>query len=185
MKMNMIRYFSISLAAFLLIACQQTPKEEALQENNYRFEGLAVSNEVNVLTNYAANTLLSIRLADIAVQDASTSQVRELAKMMAKDHRQLYGELEKLAANYNMALPAELSEGQRETVKMLESKTGASLDQSYVDMSISYHEAFSDKMENIIKDTSHESMLEFARLVDSHRYVHLNEAKKLKMELEA
>ncbi|MCO6475182.1 MAG: DUF4142 domain-containing protein [Phaeodactylibacter sp.] len=183
--MRTIRYLTIALAGFLFVACQQTPKQEAQQENDYRFEGLAVSDEVDVLTNYAANTLLSIQLADVAAQNAEMEPVRSLAAAIAKDHRQLYNELEKLAANLSMALPARLSEEQKETVDLLKSKSGKELDESYLDMVVGYHEAFSDKMENIIEDATHESVMDFARLVDSHQYVHLNEAKKLKMELDA
>ena len=183
--MKTIRYFTIAMASFLFVACQQTPKEEALQENNYRFEGLTVSDEVTILTNYSSNTLLSIQLADIAIQDATSEKVRALATKIAKDHRQLFGELERLAANFNMVLPAKLSEEQMETVDMLKSKSGAAFDRAYIDMVIAYHDAFSDKMEAIMKETSYEGMLDFARLADSYHYVHTNEAKKLKMEMEA
>ncbi|MCB0579475.1 MAG: DUF4142 domain-containing protein [Phaeodactylibacter sp.] len=183
--MKAIRYFAAFFAGLLLAACQQTPKEAAHQVNNYRFEGLTVADEADVLTNYAANTLLSIELSDVAVQDGFSEEVRALAATMAKDHRQLFGELEKLAANFDMALPAKLSDEQMEMVEMLKSKSGKALDETYVDMVISYHEAFSGKMEAIMKNTSYEGMLDFARLVDSHHYVHLNEAKKLKMSLDA
>lgn len=180
-----MKYLAIALLGFLFVACQQTPKQEAHQENEYRFEGLMVEDEIDVLTSYAANTRLSIQLADAAVQDADSERVRTLASTMAKDHRQLYSELEELAAVYNMALPAGLSEEQMETLNMLKSKSGKEFDKTYIDMVLSYHNAFSDKMENIIKEATHESMMDFARLVDSHHYVHMNEAKALKMELDA
>lgn len=182
--MRIFRYLAVFLAGFFLLACQQTPKQEAQQKNDYRFEGLTVSDEVDVLTNYAANTLLSIQLADIAVQNAEMEPVRSFATTIARDHRQLYYELEQLAANLNMALPARLSEEQKETVDLLKSKSGKELDKTYLDMVVGYHEAFSDKMENIIEDATQESIMDFARLIDSHQYVHLNEAKKLKMELD-
>ncbi len=183
--MKALKYFAFFTAAFFLLACNQTPAEEAHQENNYKYEGMTVEDEIDVLTDYAANTMLSIQLADVAAQSASTEKVREFAIKVNQDHRQMITELTALAANFNMTLPAQLSEGQREMVADLREKEGNELDKAYLDSVIEYHEAFKSKMEEIIQETEYPQMMDFARMVDSHHYVHYNQAKNMMMELDA
>ncbi len=171
--------------AFLLTACEQTPTQEALQENEYRYEAITLEEEIHVLTKYASNTLMSIRLADLAVQQAQNEKVKALAEKMSADHRQLYEELKVLADNYNMALPAELSEEKKETINTLKGKDGTAFDKMYLASVVSYHEAFEDSMENVMEGTEYEQLITLARAIDSHNYVHLNRAKTLMMEMDS
>lgn len=182
--MKTLQHLLFPIALLLLAGCSEdTPTEEALEENDYRFEDIYAEEEIKVLTKYASNTLLSIELADLAAQRAKNPKVKALAKKIAKDHRVLYDELETLADNYEMVLPRKLSEEKQATIEMLKSQDGHPFDEMYLSTVTSYHQAFKDKMEDIMQETVHDEMLKLARAVDSHSYVHLNEAKSLKMEL--
>lgn len=170
------------LPALLLIAVgcdNDTPKEEALEQNARQFEDITVEEEVKVLTKYAANSLLSIRLADVALQRTQDETVKALATKIAKDHRSLYKGLEEIAANYGIALPIELSEQQKETLAKLKSKEGDAFNKMYLSTVINYHEAFDGKMEDIISGTDYDGLIDLARAIDSHTYVHLNRAEEL------
>lgn len=183
--MKTVQYLLLPLMLLLFGCSEDTPTEEALQENDYRFEDIFAEEEIKVLTKYASNTLLSIELADLAAQRAKHPKVKALAKKMAKDHRVLYDELETLADNYEMALPRKLSEEKKATIEMLKSQDGRAFDEVYLSTVVNYHQAFKSKMEDIMQETVHDEMVKLARAIDSHTYVHLNEAKSLQMELDA
>lgn len=170
------------LPALLLIAVgcdNDTPKEEALEQNARQFEDITVEEEVKVLTKYAANSLLSIRLADVALQRTQDETVKALATKIAKDHRSLYKGLEEIAANYGIALPIKLSEQQKATLAELKSKEGDAFNKMYLSTVINYHEAFDGKMEDIIAGTDYDGLIDLARAIDAHAYVHLNRAEEL------
>ena len=177
-----MKTLQLLLPALLLIAVgcdNDTPKEEALEQNARRFEDITIEDEVKVLTKYAANSLLSIRLADVALQRTQNEDVKALATKIAKDHRSLYKGLEEIAANYGITLPVKLSEQQKETLAELKNKEGNAFNKMYLSTVIDYHKAFDGKMEDIISGTDYDGLINLARAIDSHAYVHLNRAKEL------
>ena len=178
--MKTIKYLVAAFVGLLLAACSQD------QPVDSAFYDLTKGNEQEVLINYAANTLLSMYVAEIAAQNAGSEKVREFASSIAKDHREIYGELEKLAAGRNIRLPQMFMEKQAEVLKRMRAREGASADKAFVNIVAVYDRSFGKEMEQVMRGkAADEGMLEFARLVDAQRAAHQNKANMLKPQISA
>jgi len=64
-------------------------------------------------------------------------------------------------------------------LQTLKSKEGEAFNEMYLDSVVRYHQAFDGKMENIISDTDYDGLIDLARAIYAHSYVHLNQAQQL------
>lgn len=175
--MKTISFFTFALLGLVAVACNPSSSEPDPQK--YGFYNLTRGNERDVLINYAGNTLLSIYLAEIVAEKAESERIRESAVVFADGHRRIYKELEKLAADRKVRLPQMFMQRQVDVMKMMRSKEGTALDKTFIQMVTAYDGAFGGQMEKALQEkSSDESVLEFARLVDSRRPAHQAEAKR-------
>lgn len=65
------------------------------------------------------------------------------------------------------------------TQHSLKSKEDEAFNKMYLSTVIDYHKAFDGKMEDIIAGTDYDGLINLARAIDSHNYVHLNRAEEL------
>jgi len=183
--MKTIKYFTLLLTTLVLISCNNTPKQEAQEINEMKYENTRLARDADVLTSYASNTLLSIEMARIAKDQSNNSEVKALASEMLEDHKKLFGMLITEAANYDIILPENLSENQIEKVEDFKGLDGTAFNTYYLNSVTNYHETLEDGMESMLKQTKYESLLDFGRMVDSQIFVHENRAKSLLEEMES
>lgn len=183
--MKRFKYFALLLSALILIGCSDTPKKEAQEINEMKYEDPRLVKDADILTSFASNTLLSMEMAQVAKEKSTNSEVRKLAMEMLEDHKKLFDALQVEAAEYKIVLPANLSQEQIEMVNDLKELKEPAFSTNYLNAVVDYHETLEGGMESMLKKTKYESMLDFGRMVDSQIFVHENRAKSLLEEMES
>jgi putative membrane protein len=179
------RYFIAFILAAFLVSCEETPREEAQEINDFQFEDTRMADDSDILTRFAANALLSVQLSALATEQSDNPEVKAFATTMMADHQKIYDSLIVSTARFDIVLPAELSDQQQEMINTLKSKEGKAFDIAYLNAVVDYHSTLEGGMESMIQKTNHDSLVDFARMVDSHIYIHQNEAKTMLMEIDS
>jgi putative membrane protein len=130
------------LFVLVLFSCKDNKKTEdskdvAEQYNKAKFDD---SKEAKFMVNAAEISYEEIELARLAQSNAKNNNVKEIAKMMEKDHSQFLTELKELALAKQVTLPeTTTSKGQNARTRLAD-KTGADFDKQYCDMAVDNHE---------------------------------------------
>ena len=87
-----------------------------------------------------------IDFANIALKKSKDSNVLDLAKTMVSDHQAIINLAVALVTKLNVtpkdnAVSQQYVANAKETIKMLDSKTGKAFDKAYVDNEVAYHKA--------------------------------------------
>lgn len=154
LRKNTVRfsYFALfSMSMFAFTACDngnpEDTKEMADEENDARFDDKKSEKDAAFLVDAAEINLQEIKLGELAQEKGTTNEVKELGKMMVKEHTKAWNDLKKLAANKSVALPAGLTEDGQEAWDKLNDKTGADFNKEYCDMMVKGHKDAIDKFE--------------------------------------
>lgn len=92
------------------------------------------------ITQAAQVNLAEITIGKLALQKATTPQVRSLAQETLADHQNAQSKLEQLAGQKGVTLPSSPNAGQQNIGKQLESASGAMFDTTYLQAQISGHQ---------------------------------------------
>lgn len=85
--------------------------------------------------------LYEVQAANLALQNASSEDVKGFAQQMITDHSRANQELQELATAKGLALPAELAGNHKATVDDLSGLTGAEFDRMYMQHMTSDHQS--------------------------------------------
>ena len=154
-----LKLLSIMALGGLLFACDPTPnredtKETAEDQNEERIEATSSGNvadkkedDAEFLVEAASGGMLEVQLANMALQKASSPQVKEFARMMIEDHGKANNELKALAASKNVTLPTALIDKHQKILNDLQNEKGADFDKKYVNKMVSDHKDDVDEFE--------------------------------------
>ena len=87
----------------------------------------------------AMGGLLEVELGQVAVQNASSDQVRQFGKRMVDDHGKANAELMSIAQKESVSLPNELDAKHRKEVQRLQKLKGAEFDRAYMKLMVADH----------------------------------------------
>lgn len=98
---------------------------------------------VLVPTDYLAaafeSGLLEIRLSQLALQQATNTEVRQFAQMMIDQHTRVNAQISALATQKSVSLPTELGADKQQIFNMVSNFTGADFDKAYMDRNVMIH----------------------------------------------
>ena len=80
----------------------------------------------------AQGGMAEVQLGQLAVQNASSDQVKQFGQKMVDDHSKANDELKALASQENMTLPTSLNAKDQATVTRLSNLKGAAFDKAYM-----------------------------------------------------
>jgi putative membrane protein len=80
----------------------------------------------------ASGGMMEVRLGQLAVNQASSQQVKDFGQMMVQDHGQANQELRKLAQDLNVELTEELKPEHQQKVEQLKDLKGEDFDRQYM-----------------------------------------------------
>jgi putative membrane protein len=106
--------------------------------------------------------MMEVNLGNIAMNSATSQQVKDFGKMMVDDHTKLNNELKDLAGKKNVQLPATVSEAQQKEVDNLSKKTGNDFDKAYVKLMIEDHKKDIDDFKKASKNVTDADLKNFA-----------------------
>ncbi|MEP7264533.1 MAG: DUF4142 domain-containing protein [Bacteroidota bacterium] len=161
MKNNIVKTFvndgSIMIVSVLLIvaACNQKaedPKDTAEDHNEAKFDDNKAEKDAQFLVEAATIDLKEIQLGELAVMNASSQDVKDLGKMMQDAHTKNLNDLQSLAANKSITIPASLTEDGQDDYKKLSEKKGTDFDKEFCDMMVNGHKDAVDKFEKASTD---------------------------------
>lgn len=121
-------------------ALRAYPGDRILDKPNNTFSFVAMeSDDEEFVAESAQGALLEVKLGELAQTNGSSQVVKDFGKMMVTDHQKGYDELQTLAAQKHITIPAGLTKkGQRKYDKLAK-KTGHEFDKEYMDYMVEDH----------------------------------------------
>src|SRR6185436_19970667 len=92
------------------------------------------------VTQAAIGGMAEVEMGKLAVDKASSADVKTFAAQMVSDHTKADEELEKIATGKSLKVPTALDAEHKAKLEMLSKKTGAEFDKIYVQAQVSGHE---------------------------------------------
>jgi putative membrane protein len=99
----------------------------------------AGSGEQQFVTQAAIGGMAEVEMGKLAVDKASSPDVKKFAAQMISDHTKADEELEKLATGKSLKVPTALDTEHKRKLERLSKKTGADFDKSYIQDQVSGH----------------------------------------------
>lgn len=96
--------------------------------------------DAKFLIDAAEMQLEEISLGKLAQEKGTTAEVKELGKMMEKDHTKTLKELKTLARSKSVSIPASITEDSKDSYEKLNKKSGTDFDKAYADRMVEHHE---------------------------------------------
>lgn len=139
----------ISIGLLVLASCNnpEDPKDVAEDMNNERFDERKSEKDAQFLVEAAAINMEEIKLGKLAEERGTLTDVKELGKIMVKEHTAALNELKDLAEDKSIVLPASLTEDGQDAYNKLNEKGGKEFDKEYCDMMVKGHKNAIDKFE--------------------------------------
>jgi putative membrane protein len=137
------------------------------------------SGPANFTTHAASGGMMEVELAKTAQQNASSKEVRDLAKMIEQDHKKANDELKKIASSKNITVPSALMSEHQMHVDMLKDRKGADFDKAYVDMMVQAHAKDIEMFRQASTQLSDAELKAFASKTLPTLEKHLDQARSL------
>lgn len=110
-------------------AVAETPQIQAETKQN---EGSLSGRDKLFMTQAAQTNLAEVRLSKLALERASSDEVKRYAQDTIEQHTQANNELKQLAAKKGVELPNELDAQHRQVESQLQQLSGANFDRAYM-----------------------------------------------------
>jgi putative membrane protein len=91
------------------------------------------------LKDAAEGSMDEVRLGEMAQQKASNDRVKAFGKHMVDDHSKMANDVQAIASQKNINLPADITITEKASNKLLSSKSGDSFDKSYMSAMLKDH----------------------------------------------
>ena len=97
------------------------------------------STEVAFIKEAGAGNAAEIKMAELALKNAESQEVKDFAQMMIKDHTQANDDLAVVARNHNIDFPPDAPEKEKALGKKMLDVKGAAFDKAYVKHAVEDH----------------------------------------------
>lgn len=148
----------VILMVFVLSACNDAKKPEdtknvAEEHNDAKFDN-SKEKDAQFLVAAAEINLEEIQLGELAQKNGMLADVKDLGKMMEKDHSGAMKDLQTLAAKKQITIPATVTDSGKDDYKKLSEKSGKDFDKAYCSMMVDGHKGAIDKFEKASNDAT-------------------------------
>jgi len=193
---NVLFLFSICMAGTLVLvtSCKDNRTDEIGTDADYENSAnrntideqtiLVVENDENAkfLNEAAEMQLEEISLGKLAQQQATSSHVKELGKMMENEHNQAYKELAALSQSKSVTIPTSITEKSKKNYDDLAGKTGNEFGKAYSQMMVDHHKDAIDLFEKAANDSEDGDIRTWASSKLMTLRTHLEHAEVAKKE---
>jgi putative membrane protein len=158
--------------------------EQAEEVNEDKAEGMGgtaedrMENSSEFAVKAANGGMMEVELARLASTKATNQEVKKFAQMMMEDHMRANDELQSLATQKNITLPATLSDESRNNVERLSKLSGTDFDREYMDLMVEDHEEDVDLFKKAADDSKDAEIKAFAAKTLPKLENHLQMAKQ-------
>lgn len=178
-------FLFLSLLSF--VSCDNRPKDskEAAQEINKPNSDYTKESDERFLVRAAEINLEEIQLGQLAQQQGTMAEIKELGRMMEQGHTKANNDLNALAAQKGIAVPKVVTADSQDHYNKLSEKSGNDFDREYCDMMVKGHKDAIDLYDNATKGNNDPDIKTWASNMLSDLRQHLAQAQscedKLKM----
>jgi putative membrane protein len=146
---------------------------------SFAAQGLTADEE-NFIRKAATSDQTEIMLSKLALERASSPQVKEFAQTMVTDHTKSTSLLKPIAADHGINLPENPQPANDEKYQKLEKQSGAAFDKTYIEMMVEDHEETLHAFETAAGQATDPKLKEFISTVQPIVAHHLQMAKELR-----
>jgi putative membrane protein len=125
------------------------------------------------------DSLAEVTLARLALKNSGSSEVKEFANLMIKDHSAASEELKKIISEENIRLSDKPDDKAKDMAEKLTSLKGKDFDRAYMDDMVDDHEDSVDLFQEYVKDGENAQLKQFATKTLPKLQGHLEKAKAL------
>jgi len=150
--MKPMKLFVLLLTGFCLLqACQGSENKENKENTNTLASDSTLDtigtnskadlkdDETGFIQQAGVGGMMEVEAANLILQKSKNAKVKEFAKMMVTDHTKANAELQKLATNKGLKLPATFPKEQQKHLDALGEFSDKGLDRQYMEMMVSDH----------------------------------------------
>lgn len=147
---------------FSLVACDSGGSENNMNDSTTnpvehaenRNDNLpdSADDDADEMVDAAHSGLMEIAMAQHALKQAQSAEVRKVAQTILDDHKQMNTDLKALAAKKNITLPEALPKKEQDDIDKNDKK-GKEYDKSYLDDVIKMHEKDIDEIKDAAEDS--------------------------------
>lgn len=162
---SILSLFLYAAGAILLVSsCSENntrdSKAEAREDNVRKLAAndttasvIEDDNDYNFLVKAAEMQMEMISLGQLAQQKGTSSNVKELGRMMEEEHTKSLNEINTLAQSKSVSLPTSETEDSRDAHKDLNDQNGNDFEKDYCKRMVDRHEDAIDLYENAVEDS--------------------------------
>ena len=136
-------FFAIVLI-LIVFSCNNPKKEEALpsvtEQNQTKIDDSSKEADAQFLVKATEISLKDIKIGKLAQQIGSAKKVRDLGKMMEKEHTKSLAEITELAKTKMVAIPTAPSFDAEDAFNKLNAKSSVDFDKTFSDMIVKGHQ---------------------------------------------
>ncbi len=123
--------------------------------------------------------MYELQLSQLAASNALDGDVKNLAAELVSEHKQINGNIERIASNNNFVLPTNLDANHQHTLNDIPKLTGADFDKKYMNEIVNAHEQSVDSYKDAYKNLTAGDTKNFAGQTLPLMENHLSMAKKV------
>ena len=145
-------FASLACAAVLAVGCGNGARDDTYRAEDGSVVGTTGetgidSGDRNFVEELTYAGAAEVELGKLAVERASSADVKKFGQMMIDDHTKAGNELKQIAAQFRVPQPAGLDEKHRDLHARLAAMRGVEFDKAYMDAMVDGHEDVADKLE--------------------------------------
>ncbi|HYC85960.1 MAG TPA: DUF4142 domain-containing protein [Chryseosolibacter sp.] len=126
---------------------EQDSNEVAEEANDEKFEDNDMEKDADFVSEAVASNYAEIKMAKLAQQRSSNAEVKEIARMLEKDHTQVLNELKSLAQSKSITVPVEEEDEAKRKMERLTDEEADDFDKKWLEQMEDSHEKSINKFE--------------------------------------
>ena len=142
-----------------------TTKNEAEEKNDSALSTRAAEKEAQFVVDVVASNYGELKLARLAQQKASSSELKDVARTLEKDHNAVLTDLKALASKKGMTIPTEENGDSKDKLKELTDEKASEFDKEWCETLMDNHKTSISKFENAANDVSDPDLKSFINTV--------------------
>ena len=142
-----------------------TTKNEAENSNDSALSSKEAEKNAQFVVDVVGSNYGEVKLAKLAQQKASNSELKDVAKMLEADHNAVLNDLKQLASTKGITVPTEESGDAKDKLKELTDEKTSEFDKEWCETLMDTHKASITKFENAANELSDPDIRNFANTV--------------------
>ena len=147
----------VAVAALIVVGCSNTGGTKTSGSEPPAERGAAVGtggaganlkSDGEFVHDMAFKNMAEIELSRMALEKATSAEIKAFAQMMIRDHSAAGDKLKSIVAGHSIEWPTQLDDKHRETADELAKKQGVDVDRDYVKAMVDGHQDFAAKLES-------------------------------------